>query len=157
MSPVDLVSGLLVAVGLVGILVPVLPGTLLVLGGVLLWAVLTGGPTAWLVLAVVAVVLGVGLVLTWLIPGRRLQGAGVPTSSLAWGAAAAVVGFFVVPVIGLVLGFLLGVYVAESRRGTQHAARATIAAVRAVVLAMGIELAAGLLAAGVWVTGVVVT
>ena len=32
------------------------------------------------------------------------------------GGACGVVGFFVVPVVGLFLGFVLGVYVAERRR-----------------------------------------
>jgi uncharacterized protein YqgC (DUF456 family) len=74
------------------------------------------------------------------------------------GAALGVVGFFVIPVVGLVIGFVAGVYVAELRRlGRERAGRSTALALRAVGLSVLIELAAGLLAAMAWVTGVVLT
>jgi hypothetical protein len=62
-----------------------------------------------------------------------------------------------VPVLGLVLGFVLGVYLAELRRLADHArARtATVRALRAVGLSMLIEFGAALLAAGTWATAVV--
>jgi uncharacterized protein len=63
----------------------------------------------------------------------------------------------VVPVVGLFLGFVLGVYAAEHRRvGPRLAWPSTRAALRAAGLSILIELLAGLLAAGVWVTGVLV-
>ena len=39
MATVDLLVGLAVLVGLLGIVVPVLPGSILILGAVLVWAV----------------------------------------------------------------------------------------------------------------------
>ena len=52
-------------------------------------------------------------------------------------------GFFVVPVVGLVLGFVAGVYAAERRRvGVEAAWPSTLAALRAVGLCILIELAA---------------
>ena len=48
---ITLLAALVVAVGLVGILVPILPGSVLVLGGILLWTVAEGGATAWTVFA----------------------------------------------------------------------------------------------------------
>ena len=42
---------LAIAVGLAGILVPILPGSVLILGGVLVWALDVGGATAWAVFA----------------------------------------------------------------------------------------------------------
>ena len=39
----DVLVALAIAVGLVGILVPVLPGSVLVVGGILLWAWAEGG------------------------------------------------------------------------------------------------------------------
>ena len=46
MTGVEVLVALAIAVGLVGILVPILPGSVLVLGGVLVWACDVGGATA---------------------------------------------------------------------------------------------------------------
>ena len=63
-----------------------------------------------------------------------------------------------IPVIGLFIGFVLGVYVAEYRRvGGAAAWPSTKEALRAVGVSILIELAAGVLAALVWVAGVVAT
>jgi uncharacterized protein YqgC (DUF456 family) len=98
-------------------------------------------------------------VVKYVVPGRRLQAVGVPTRSLVAGGVLAVVGFFVLPVVGLVVGFLLGVLLAEWQRlGDPGAARrSTWHAARAVGLGMLIELCAGLAAAAVWVVGVFAT
>jgi uncharacterized protein YqgC (DUF456 family) len=155
-TPTDVLVALAIAVGLVGILVPILPGSALILAAVLVWAVLTGGATAWSVFAVVTALLVVGTVVKYAVPGRRLKDSGIPASTQWIGAAGAVLGFFVVPVVGVLLGFVAGVYVAErARLGAQPAWPSTRAALRAVGLSILIELAAGVLAAGVWAVGVV--
>jgi len=91
------------------------------------------------------------------VPGRRLKEIGIPSSTQWTGVALGLVGFFVVPVIGLFLGFVLGVYLAERRRLGAAAGASTKAALRAVGLSIVIELVAGTLAAGCWVVGVVLT
>jgi hypothetical protein len=69
-----------------------------------------------------------------------------------------VVGFFVIPVIGLFIGFVLGVYLAEYRRlGATAAWPSTTHALKAVGLSILIELAAGVVATFIWIAGVVVT
>ena len=156
MTPTDLLVGLAVAAGLVGILVPVLPGSVLVLAAILVWALEVSSPTGWAVLGVATLLLGLGAVVKYAVPGRHLQTQGIPRGTLVAGALLGVVGFFVVPVVGLVLGFVLGVYVAEVQRvGRGRAWPSTRAALRAVGLSVLIELAAGLLAALTWVAGVV--
>jgi len=154
----ELVIGLVVLVGIIGIVVPLMPGTLLVAGAVVVWAIDTGGVTAWVCAAVALGLLAVGAVVKYAVPGKRLKGSGVPTSTLLLGAAFAVVGFFVVPVLGAFLGFVLGVYVAEVRRlGSRQAWPATRSALGAVGLSVLIELVAALLAAAVWLGGAVVS
>jgi hypothetical protein len=156
-SPLEACVALVILVGLVGVLVPVLPGSALVLGGVLVWALVERGATAWVVLAVAAVLLGAGAVVKYVVPGRRLQRSGIPTSTQWWGALGGLVGFFVVPVIGLFLGFVLGIYLAERQRvGASGAWPSTKLSLRAVGLSILIELAAALLAAATWVVGVAV-
>jgi uncharacterized protein YqgC (DUF456 family) len=157
-SGVELLVALAIAVGLVGILVPVLPGSILVLTAILVWAWEVGGATAWVVFGIAAVALVVGGVVKYLVPNRRLKDAGIPASTQWIGAALGVVGFFVIPVVGLFLGFVLGVYLAEYRRlGGRAAWPSTVHALKAVGLSMLIELAAGVAATLVWVVGVVVT
>lgn len=158
MSATEVLVALAIAVGLVGILVPILPGSALVLVAILVWAVEVGGSTAWVVFAVAAALLVAGGVVKFVLPGRRLKEAGIPASTQWVGAAFGVVGFFVVPVVGLFLGFVLGVYVAErSRVGSAAAWPSTKAALRAAGLSILIELGAGLFATLVWIGGVVAT
>lgn len=161
LSPVtglEIVIAVVVALGLVGVLLPVLPGSLLVLIAVVVWATEVTGTTAWTIAGLATASLVVGAVVKYLVPGRTLQRAGVPTSTLVVGGVLGVVGFFVVPVVGLPLGFVLGVYVAEWHRlGAQRAWAATVHAVKAVGLGIAIELAFAVLAAAIWAVGVVLT
>jgi uncharacterized protein YqgC (DUF456 family) len=157
--PTTLISGILILVGLVGIAVPVLPGLVLVWLSVLLWAVGTHSPTGWTILAVATALTVLGLVARYLVPGRRLRAAGVPALTTVSGVVLAVVGFFVIPVVGAFVGFVLGVYLAECvrLRSHRHAWPTTMQALRAIGLSFGIELGTGLLVAGTWVTGVLLT
>jgi hypothetical protein len=144
-----------ILVGLIGILLPVLPGTVLVLAAIFVWALEVGTGTAWGYFAVAAVVLILGSVAKYAVPGRRLTATGIPRSTLVSGIAFAVVGFFVVPVVGLFVGFILGVYLAERRRvGAAGAWPSTKEALRAIGVSILIELAAAVLATGVWLAGV---
>lgn len=154
----EIVVGLVLLVGLVGIVVPILPGTVLILGAVLVWAIEDGSGTAWGVFAIATALLAVGAVVKYTIPGRRLKATGVPTRSLALGGVLGIVGFFVVPVVGLFAGFVLGVYLAEHRRvGRADAWPSTVAALKAVGISMLVELVAGLLATGTWLVGAILT
>ncbi|MDO7869435.1 DUF456 domain-containing protein [Nocardioides jiangxiensis] len=154
----DLIFLLLTVVGLVGILVPVLPGTILIACTSIGWAATVGVPAAWWVAALVVALSLTGTFLQYAVPGRRLQSAGVPRSTLLVGALTGVVGFFVVPVVGLPLGFVLGVFLAESRRIGPDAARSrTWSAVKAVGLSMLIELAFALASVTALVVGMATT
>jgi uncharacterized protein YqgC (DUF456 family) len=157
-EPEDLLAGLAIAVGIVGIVVPLLPGSLLVGGAIVAWAAYVGGATAWSLAGAAVAVLLVGAVVKYAVPGRNLRTQGVPGRTLAAGALFGIVGFFVVPVVGLVLGFVLGVYLSEVQRlGSRAAWPATKHALRAVGLALLIEALAAVLAAGLWLTGAALT
>jgi uncharacterized protein len=158
MSLTEVLVGIAIAVGLIGILVPILPGSALILLAVLLWAVEVGSGTGWLVFGVAAAFLVVGTVVKYAVPGRQLKDAGIPASTQWTGVALAVPGFFVIPVVGAFVGFVLGVYLAERRRlGPGAAGPSTWSALRAVGVSLLIELTAGILAAAAWVAGVLVT
>jgi uncharacterized protein YqgC (DUF456 family) len=156
MATVDLLVGLAVLVGLVGIVVPVLPGSILILGAVLVWAAASATAAGWVVFALVTTLLVVGGVVKYALPGRGLRTAGVPGRTLVAGGLLGIVGFFVVPVVGLVVGFVLGVYLSELQRvGPDSAWPSTRAALKAAGLSLLIELGAGLMAAATWLVGAV--
>lgn len=147
----------MIVIGLAGIVVPVLPGLLLVWGGVAVWAVAEHDAGAWTVLAVATLVAAGGSVVKYLLPGRRLKESGVPWTTVGLGTVLGIAGFFVVPVVGVVLGFVLGVFLAEWLRlkDTAAARPSTRRALAAVGWSILIELATALLVTAVWVVGLV--
>ena len=151
-EPVTLAAGAMIVVGLVGIALPLLPGLFLIWGGVLLWSTEAQSTAGWVVLGVATALVLIGLFIKYLVPGRRMRAGGVRTSTTLAGVVLGVVGFFVLPVVGLPLGFVLGVYLAErSRRGTHDQAwAATVHALKAIGLSIGIELLTGLAIATTW-------
>ena len=153
-----LLVGVAIAVGVVGVVVPVLPGALLVWAAIAVWAFAVGSATAWSVLAVVSVVIGGAQVVKLLVPGRQLRDAGVPRRSIVVGLVLAGVGFFVIPVVGFFVGFPLGIYAEERRRLGPHAPAwlSTRKALRAIGTSILIELSAAVLAAAVWLAAVLI-
>lgn len=151
--------GLAIAIGLVGVIVPLLPGTLLVYAAIAVWAAVEHNLVSWVVLGVVTAVLGASLLVKYLWPARRMRAAEVGRGTLAAGAVLGIIGFFVVPVIGLLFGFVLGVYLAElaRRRDQRRAWAATVHALKAAALSVGVELAGGLIATAVWAAGLLLT
>lgn len=150
-------TGAAVVVGLIGIVVPVLPGLPLILGGLLVWAIVDAHWLAWVALAVGVLVSAAAWILMYYLPGKRLQAAGVPNRTILLAALAGVVGFFVVPVLGLPLFFVAAVYLQESLRhgDTRASLPSTWQAVLAYGLSILIELTAGMVAATAWLIAVV--
>lgn len=146
-------------VGIVGTVLPVLPGHMLVGGAIVVWAAVEGGWVAWGAALTAVAVLAAGTLLTYLLPGRRLAAAGVPNRSILAGGVLGVVGFFVVPVVGLPLGFVLGVYLAELARlrGHGQAWPSTLEAMRSTGWSVLIGMTAAVLATSVWAAAAVLT
>lgn len=151
----EVVVGVVVLVGLFGVVVQVLPGALLVAGAVVVWGVVTGGVVGWTVAVVSVLVTAAAMVGKYLLAGRHLKRAGVPGSTLVWGGVAGAVLFFVIPVVGLVVGFVGAVYLAEwvRVRRAQPAWRATLAAMQATGLTILVELAGAMLVTLAWLVG----
>ncbi len=148
--------GLAMAVGLVGVVIPVIPGLLLVAVAGLGWAILADGAGPWIVFGFMVVVLAVGTVAKYVLPSRTLRQAGAPASTLVLGAIGGIVGFFVIPVLGLLVGAVAGIYLGEFRRlsGSRAAGRSTLATLKAIGIGLLIELLAGVFAVAVWFVSV---
>lgn len=148
----ELLVGLAMLVGLVGTVLPFLPGLPIIWGAGLVWALNSSGSGRWVVLAVLTVLLVAGTVAHYALPARSLGGR-APRSTLLFGALGAIVGMFVVPIVGFPLGGIVGVFLAESRR--TGSGREAWESTRRVLVAFGIgmlvEVGAGVLMVLTWV------
>jgi uncharacterized protein YqgC (DUF456 family) len=153
----NLLVALAILVGLAGTIVPILPGALLVAGAIIVWAVLTGGTTAWVIAIGAIAIIGAGQLLKYLVPGKQMKASGVPNWVLVVGGVGAVIGFFVIPVVGLVIGFIAGVFLAEAIRlkTFKDAWPTTVQAMKSAGWSVLIEFGSCLLAAALWAGGVV--
>jgi uncharacterized protein len=149
--------GAVMLLGLVSVPAPGVPGTLLCWAAVLWWATSEHTGLTWGVLAGATGVLAVAQVVVWLLPNRRIRESGVTWRTVMNAGGVAVAGFFLVPVVGAVLGFVGTLYVTERVRlggGHRTAWTATRVAMRAVGGSVLAELMACLLVAGAWLGAV---
>lgn len=154
----DVLAGIAVLVGLVGIVLTVIPGLAIQVIAVTIWAFEEGTAIGWVVLGLVIALAAAATILKYLFPHRRLREEGVPGRVLFVAVVVAVIGFFVIPVVGAPIGFILTVYLYERiRRGPERAWPSTKTAVKAVLTSTGIELAGGFLILIVFLAGVFLT
>jgi uncharacterized protein len=140
-------------VGLVGVVVPVLPGLLLVWlvsVGTTLW--LGTGTAGWTLAVVLTVLFAAGTAATVWLPARQGRQGGVPARSLGAALLGALVGFVVIPVVGFLVGGFAGLLLAERQRlgGWQPATSSTGQVVRAYGIGVLVELGVGVLMIGIW-------
>ncbi|MFK4085288.1 DUF456 domain-containing protein [Kribbella sp. NPDC020789] len=148
--------GVAIFVGILGIVIPVLPGAILSLAAILVWALVERSVTGWVVLSAAVVLIGASQVVKYVVPERRLRESGVPRRSMFIGVLLGIIGFFLIPVVGMFVGFPLGVYASERQRLKTHAAawNSTKHALRATGLSILIEFIGTSLAAAVWLIAV---
>jgi uncharacterized protein len=156
----QLLVGLAMLVGVVGVVVPVLPGLLLAWAAGMVWVWQDGGGTLRVLVGVVLTgLLVAGTGAKYVLPARSAGGAGAPRSTLLAGVVGAVAGFFLIPVVGVLVGGVGAVFLAELHRLHDAAAagRSTWAVLRAVGIGMLVELTAAVLMLGTWLVGVWLT
>lgn len=156
MTAIVAICAAFMVLGLVGIVLPVVPGLLLVWVGVLLWSVTESSPASWWVLGIVTALYAAGVVTEYLVPGQHMRRAGVRTSTLVVAVVIAIAAGIVLPVIGALIGFPLGIYLVQRlRRDTAQEARlATLHALRAIGLNILVEFATAVLMIATWVLAV---
>ncbi|MEU1889992.1 DUF456 domain-containing protein [Streptomyces pristinaespiralis] len=152
-----LMVGGVMLLGLLGVIVPGVPGPWLVWAAVLWWSLHVQTGVAWFLLVGATAVLLINQVIVWLLPGRRLRGLGVTRRMAASAGLGALAGFFLIPVIGAVPGFVGGIYGSERLRLGGHgpAMASTRAVMRAAGTSVLVELMGCLMVVGAWVGAVV--
>ncbi|MFJ6389956.1 DUF456 domain-containing protein [Streptomyces sp. NPDC091972] len=151
-----LLVGLVMLFGLVGVLVPGVPGAWLVWAAVLWWALKDPQPVAWGVLVGATVALLLSQVVRWALPPRRLRTSVAGPRTGVYAGAGAFLGFFLIPVLGAIPGFMAGIYVSERLRLGRHGeARAAVrTAMRSGGSSVLTELFTCLLIMGAWLGAV---
>lgn len=152
------VAAVLLCVGCLGIIVPVLPGSILVVVALAVWAFTVQTAVGWVVLGVGGVLAIAGMSASAVLTGTRLKRRQIPNRSLLYAAVGAVVGLFVIPVVGLFVGFVVGLLLSETarRRDLRAALAASWAALKALGLGIVVEFGCALAASTVFVLGAVV-
>ena len=147
-----LVFVVVAVLALFGSLTQLYPGNAVLVVTALIWAIAVGGQAWWWFAGVTAVVVA-SIVVKYLVPARYLKRQGIANSTLLVGALFAVVGFFLIPVVGLFVGFPVGVYVAEFARDRETALARTWVAVKGIGATILVEVVACILALGIWAGG----
>jgi uncharacterized protein YqgC (DUF456 family) len=153
MDGVVIAVGAAMAVGTVGTLVPLVPGLGLVWAAALVYGLAEGfgaaGVTAMTVITALAIG---GTVAGWVVPARVAGNAGAARLSIWLGVVGAVIGFFVIPVVGLIVGGVAGVYLGEWQRTSDGGAawRATRATLTGFGIATILQFVAAVLMAAAW-------
>jgi uncharacterized protein YqgC (DUF456 family) len=155
---VTVLAGILLVVAAVGTIYPVLPGSLIAIVTLLLWAWAMGSTWAWTAAIVGSVICVVGWSASAVLTGRKLKQLEVPGWSILVAVVGSVIGLFLIPVVGPFIGFGVGLLLSEwvrhgSLRQALHFSAQTLKATGIGVL---IEFLLVCVAASVWVFGVVV-
>jgi uncharacterized protein len=145
---------LVMAIGLVGTVVPVLPGLILIWGAALAYGLAgTFGGPGTIAMTAITLLLLAGTAAKYVLAHRRARVTGAPTSTIAAGALGGIIGFFAIPVVGFVVVGVLGILFAERRR--LNAWERAWASTRHILAGFGIgvlvEVGAGLAMIGCWV------
>ncbi|WP_018775421.1 DUF456 domain-containing protein [Arthrobacter sp. 131MFCol6.1] len=153
---VTLLCGLAIVVGVAGTIIPVLPGSILIGASLLAWALWGGaGATGWVVFGIGMMFVLAGMAASAVLTGRKLKEHSIPSRSVVVGLVLGVAGMFVIPVVGLFVGFAAGLLLSELQRtrvfGT--AVASSWAALKATGLGMIVEFGLACLAASTWVIG----
>ncbi|MEO3974353.1 DUF456 domain-containing protein [Streptomyces sp. CAU 1734] len=150
--------GLVMVLGLVGVVVPGVPGRWLVWAAMLWWSLHEQTGLAWVLLVAATAVFLVDQVVVWLLPTRRIRGVGITRRMAVFAGTGAVAGFVLIPVVGAIPGFIGGIYGSERLRLGSHgrAAASTRTVMRAAGTSVLVELFACLLVVGAWLGAVIV-
>lgn len=148
-----MVTVMLIVVGTIGIIVPVLPGSITILIGLIIWAVVVQAVEGWIALALGGMLVIAGMSASWILTGNRLKQRQIPNRSLLFGVIGAIIGVFVIPVVGLFVGFIVGLLASETYRQKNLPAALESSWVAAKAMGIGIlvELTCALAAASTFV------
>jgi uncharacterized protein len=155
---VTVVAGVLLTVAVFGTVYPLLPGSPVALVTLIAWGWVLGSAASWTAAGIGAALVCVGWSASALLTGRKLKREKIPRRSILVAVLAGIVGMFVIPLFGLLIGFAAGLFVSEYVRvgDSRTALRSSLEALKATGMGMLVEFAMVALAGSVWMIGVIV-
>lgn len=148
---------IVMVIGIAGTVLPILPGLWLIWGAALVYGLFAGfGTVGWIAMALITTAAAAGTALTVYLPQRETAAIGIPLWGQVLALAAAVAGFFLIPVVGAPVGFAVGIFAAATFREQSLGAAvgATKSTLKAMLIASGLQLAAGIAMFAVWIAWV---
>lgn len=145
--------GIGIAVGIAGVILPILPGLWLIWGASLLYGFLVGfDGWAWPALVAITALAAVGTAIIYYLPAMKSGEVGMPGWAQLFIAGCAVVGFFVIPIVGAIVGVVVGTAAVAMvvERDLRNAGGTAWAMLVEILKAAAIQLAIALAMAGVW-------
>jgi uncharacterized protein YqgC (DUF456 family) len=145
---------MIMVIGVAGTVLPILPGLWLIWAAALGYGVFAGfGIFGWIAMTVITALAAAGTAASFYLPQRSAALVGVPWWGQVIALVCAVAGFFLLPVIGAPVGFVVGILAVTllRERHFQGALAATWATLRSMLLASGLQFAAGLTMVALWV------
>jgi uncharacterized protein YqgC (DUF456 family) len=154
---VTIVAGLLLVAAAAGTVYPVLPGSLLAIVTLIGWAWVMGSPAAWIAAGIGSLLAGAGWTAGAVLTGRKLKQQRIPGRSIVVAMVFAVVGMFVIPVVGLFVGFGAGLLLSEyaRHRDFRSALESSLETLKATGIGILVEFTMVCLAGSVWTIGVI--
>jgi hypothetical protein len=150
---VGFLAFLVMLVGLAGTLLPALPSIELIWLACLAYGIFSGwGLWAWVMFPLITIALIVGEVLMWGLGHATSRVTGASWAAIGASVVLGLIGMFVIPVVGALLGAMLGVFLVElyRRREWKAAFKATTGVLVGAGLSFGAQVVVGLVMIGLW-------
>jgi uncharacterized protein YqgC (DUF456 family) len=117
------VSTIIMVIGIVGMIYPVFPGTLLVFAGPLIYVIFNGFDKISIVVFVIIIVItAAGLFVDNIASLVGIRKFGASKQALIWALVGGVIGFFILNIPGFLIGQFIGVVTAEVSYGREFKA-----------------------------------
>ncbi|MGB9357339.1 MAG: DUF456 domain-containing protein [Acidimicrobiia bacterium] len=144
----------IMVIGVGGTVLPILPGLWLIWAAALGYGVFAGfGVAGWIAMTVITALAVAGTAVSFYLPQRSAASVGVPWWGQVFALVCAVAGFFLIPVVGAPVGFVVGILAVTllRNRHVQGALTATWVTLKSMLMASGLQFTAGLAMVALWV------
>lgn len=148
-----LIVGVVLVIGLCGVVLPVVPGLVLMWAAALFYGFVVGWSSIGVgVMVVLSILVIAGIVTGILVPQKAAAESGASGMAQLGGLVGAIVGFFVIPVFGVIVGALAGLMIVEYLRNDDWALAwtATKGTAKGFGLSILIDLALGMTMLVLW-------
>lgn len=149
----------IMTVGLLGLLIPGIPGLVIIWLASLAYVLGVGFQTpGWIFFTILTIIMAVGSITDNLVMGQQAHSSGSSWISVLLAMLFAVIGTFILPIIGGFIGALAALFLAEwiRRKNWREAIKATTGWAVGCGWAIVIRFIMGLLMIGIWIIWVLV-